>query len=365
MNALNLSLSFLLLVGTALLAGPTAPPAPRTPDLLAEALPILQANYPDFKNLPVKEGDHLSDLIARSDGKISLAAPGTNSAPSPILTASLPDNILYWRLATFTPEKSWTDLAGQLQQASPSAQGVILDLRSNLAPDDYRGASQVLGFFAPGDATLSKYGDNASIVASANHPFRLPLVVLTNRETSGAAEVLAACLKADGALVVGSATAGKMAVFEEQKLSSGQILRYVVSPVVPPDSLTASRQRLTAPAWGQPVIPDIAVTVNDDAEKDALVLIKENHISDVIQEDAERHRMSEAALVQGQDPEWDDYLASLAKNASGHLLLSLPPIHDVALIDALDSLKAIRLAQRPTPLPAPADASAQASLSNE
>ena len=85
------------------------------------------------------------------------------------------------------------------------------------------------------------------------------------------------------------------------------------------------------------------MTVHDHDEKAALILIKDNQILDVIQESAERHRMTEAALVQGQDPEWDDYLASLEQRP---VLLSLPVIHDVVLISALDSLKAIRLSAK-------------------
>ncbi len=80
----------------------------------------------------------------------------------------------------------------------------------------------------------------------------------------------------------------------------------------------------------------------------------------MIQESAERHRLSEATLVQGQDPEWDAYLASFEKKP---FLLSLPAIHDVVLISALDSLKAIRLSQRRTTSPSAGEASPQASAS--
>ena len=88
--------------------------------------------------------------------------------------------------------------------------------------------------------------------------------------------------------------------------------------------------------------------------------IKDNQISDVIQESAQRHRMSEASLVQGQDPEWDDYLASLEQKP---VLLSLPVIHDVVLVSALDSLKAIRLSERTLPAQATANSSTPTSSS--
>ena len=317
----------------------------------------MQAKYPDFKELQYKEGDHLSDLTARSGGKISINAPETMTSTAPALsvTVTLPDNILYWRLASFTPEKSWLDTGTQLQQVAPSTAGVILDLRSNIAPDDYRGATQMLGFFAPHDFTLFRSSDTDSEYHDGGNPVRLeggqysfhcPIVVLTNNQTTGAAEALAACLKADGALVIGRATAGKMGVFEEQKLSSGQVLRYFVSPVGSKVDPTAVFQISQHPLpWNQPVTPDIDVAVNDRTEKGALMLIRDNHILDVIQESAERHRMNEAALVQGQDPEWDDYLASLEKKSDDHYM-TLPPIHDAVLIRALDSIKAILVSQR-------------------
>jgi hypothetical protein len=368
MNILKLtSLSLLLLTGPVLLAEPPAVSPPNATDPLAEALPILQTKYADFKALQFKEGDHLSDLIARSGGKISLSAPetATSAIPSPSVPVALPDNILYWRLATFTPEKSWLDTGRQLQQVAPSTVGVILDLRSTIAPDDYRGASWVLSLFTSGDPTLIKYQEDSSgcigLGIESRYRFHCPIVVLTNNKTTGAAEALAACLQADGALVVGRATAGKMGVFDEQKLSSGQILRYFVSPVGSEEDPQAVFKIPQHPLpWDQPVTPDISLTVDDRAEKGALTLIKDNHILDVIQESAQRHRMNEASLVRGQDPEWDDYLASLERKP---VLLSLPIIHDVVLIRALDSLKAIRLSQSPLPAQARADATPQASAS--
>jgi len=70
--------------------------------------------------------------------------------------------------------------------------------------------------------------------------------------------------------------------------------------------------------------------------------------------------LSEATLVQGQDPEWDDYLSSLEQKP---FLLSLPVIHDPVLITALDSLKAIQLSQRTPPAQVQADASPPATSS--
>jgi hypothetical protein len=344
------------LTGPVVRANPVAilPVSPVDP--VRESLAVLQGSYVDFAALHYQKGDQLIDLIARSNGKIRLDPPEILQR-IPIITAALPDGIIYWRMVSFTPKKNWDDLADNLRWMIDyqHAVGAILDLRSNTAPDDYAGAAQVAAFFN-GDCTLNKYfpqqGDGVfHMPFFSDRQVQGPIIVLTNNQTSGAAEALAACLKADGAIVIGSTTAGKAAFFEEHELSSGQILRFVPAQTTLADG---------TPLLGHPVVPDIALTVDDHSEKAALVLIRDNHISDVIQESAERHRMNEAALVAGEDPEWDDYLASLERKP---VLLSLPVIYDTALIRALDSLKAIRLSQKPFPAQATASASTPATSS--
>jgi hypothetical protein len=61
----------------------------------------------------------------------------------------------------------------------------------------------------------------------------------------------------------------------------------------------------------------------------------------VIHEYAPRQRMSEAALVAGQDPEQDAFIAS-HEEATRPVA---PATRDVALLEAMDSLKAIRVLQ--------------------
>ncbi len=334
-------LNLLVATGTVLATDQPVAPAPNALDPLQEAVPILQASYVDFAGLHYQKGDALTDLLSRSNGKIALEPPQI-TPPVPIITATLPYGVAYWRMESFTPKKDWSDLASDLQTMIDFSHvyGAILDLRSNTTPEDFAGAAQVLGFFAPGDTSFIKYlpkkdGEMQTPMRIPGRVFHGPLVVLTNEQTSGAAEALAASLKADGALLVGGPTAGSSSFFEAETLSSSRILRFAVAPPA-------------TDAPGQPIKPDIVVNEDEHTEKAALVLIRENHISDVIQESAARHRLSEAALVQGQDPEWDDYLSSLEQKP---VLLSLPVIHDAVLISALDSLKAIRLSQRSVPAP--------------
>jgi hypothetical protein len=184
MKIIKLTLLGLVLgIGPTLYADPSGAPSVSSADPITEALPILQAKFPDFKSLNYKTGDHLSDLIARSNGEISLTPPA-DSPSSAIITANLPGDILYWRLATFTPAKSWADLETQLSQSSPTSAGIILDLRSNSAPDDYAGAAQVMALLDPANHVLAQFqAVNLPPAPALRH---LPIVLLVNGQTTGA-----------------------------------------------------------------------------------------------------------------------------------------------------------------------------------
>ena len=341
-------------------ASPVAPPVPPTPPVahtapaeiskvsLSEVLPILQAHYVDFAELNYKPGDTLEVLLRRSQGAISLQpAAASPSSPAPILTTLLPGGMIYCRLASFRPATTWSDFAAQWQTwINSGAQGIILDLRSTATPDDFDGAAQFAGFFVPAGAPLFSVRDarpsiHAFVSASPAPHLNLggqPITILINGRTSGAAEALATCLKANGALTIGRWTSGDGAQFEDHPLSTGLTLRYVAGEVTMADGV---------PLWRHSVSPDIGLLIDPAREEATLALIAQGKILDVIRESARSHRLSEASLVQGEDPAVDAYLVSPDKQ---------PPVsQDSSLVTALDSLKAIRLSQRTTGASSTAD----------
>jgi hypothetical protein len=325
------------LVLTLLLAGlqfasaePTSSVSSDKPELIA----LLRANYVDYAKIP-RKNDDLQSLIAQSKGGLSVAKASPTTAR--MFSEVLPGNVVYFRVGSFTPATSWQDLAAQANQDKGHSPGLVVDLRNNTTPDDFSGAVQVANFMSEGQSGLvvrdgaAKTGSPAT-ASLQGHP---TIVVLTNRETRGAAEALAACLKAHGALVMGEATEGRAAIFKEVPLASGTVLRYASAHVYLADGTDL---------WDKPVVPDVTTSATEQDENNALALIDQKEVTEVIGEVGSRHRMSEAALVRGQDPEQDEFIASREKNTTAESS-PLPAVRDLALVEAIDSLKAISVLQ--------------------
>ena len=165
--------------------------------------------------------------------------------------------------------------------------GVILDLRG--ADGTAEGEiPAVAAKFAPAGEILysmnDRQGNEIASVKSAESPkASLPLMVLVDEETSGAAELLAAVLGGGvkGAMVIGRETAGDPMIREPKKLSTG---RY---------ALLATRQLKTADgatySGANGVSPDVVITDSalDETvyEPDAPVLRKGKTMTDEEKED--------------------------------------------------------------------------------
>ena len=165
--------------------------------------------------------------------------------------------------------------------------GVILDLRG--ADGTAEGEiPAVAAKFAPAGEILysmnDRQGNEIASVKSAESPkASLPLMVLVDEETSGAAELLAAVLGGGvkGAMVIGRETSGDPMIREPKKLSTG---RY---------ALLATRQLKTADgatySGANGVSPDVVITDSalDETvyEPDAPVLRKGKTMTDEEKED--------------------------------------------------------------------------------
>jgi peptidase S41-like protein len=151
----------------------------------------------------------------------------------------IPPFIGYIRFNRFdakAPEALWQVI--DEMESKDHISGLILDLRF-VKSEDYAVAGKIASLFLPADIEIFRWekspkGEDASIKTMAiKDRVTLPLTVLVNQETEGAAEVLAAALKEQGkVVVVGRApSAGRVYRTADQKLTDGHILRFATEKV--------------------------------------------------------------------------------------------------------------------------------------
>lgn len=136
--------------------------------------------------------------------------------------------------------------------------GVALDLRYT-GGDDYAAAATAADLFVKKEKPLLNWGNGMVRSKEKTNAIGLPVAVLVNRQTAGAAEALAAAMRETGAgLILGRKTAGQAMVAQEFPLKNGDRLRIATAPIQLGDGSDLSEQGLK---------PDIAVEVSPEDER--------------------------------------------------------------------------------------------------
>jgi C-terminal processing protease CtpA/Prc len=197
---------------------------------------------------------------------------------------------------------------------------------------------------------LLDYGDGLKKSTAKTNAFSLPLAVLVNRQTTGAAEAFAGVLRqASIGLLIGTNTAGKATMGKEFALKNGQRLWIATS-------LLKLGNGQTFPATG--LQPDIHVEVNPEDEKayfeDAYQILPRggalsnsptNQANLSVTNRLPHHRTTEAELVRmHRDGELPDPDAVPARGRDNEA----PPhvVYDPALARAIDLLKGLSVVQQ-------------------
>jgi hypothetical protein len=234
------------------------------------------AAAPDFKevfdlvrtHLPgVTETDlnraAVEGLIERLGGRVQLISPeaaGADTHTPVFAEARVLENDVAWFRVARVAEGMAQELADRLANWSASNRlaGVVLDLRF-AGGDDYAAAAAVADLFLTEEKPLLHWGKDSARSTRKFSALRLPVTVLVNRETRGAAEALAALLRDTGAgLLLGGPTAGRARAWEEFPLRSGQRLRIAAAPVKLGDG---------TPLPDEGLKPDIEVDVPPQQER--------------------------------------------------------------------------------------------------
>ena len=161
-------------------------------------------------------------------------------------------------------------LRAALGSSGQEITGVILDLRGNPGGLLVE-AVDVAGAFLNGGLVVEfhRSGQSPEVFnALGNGDSRTPLVVIVDRGTASAAEVVAAALQdRNRAIIVGEKTFGKATVQNSESLSNGAEIELTVGYYITP-----SGKKLE----GQGIEPDIEVSANEEkfvAEQRALQVL--------------------------------------------------------------------------------------------
>ncbi len=232
--------------------------------------------------------------------------------------------------------------------ATNKLKGLVLDLRF-AGGDDYAAAAQAAEMFFAKEQPLIDWGEGVRRSKQKDNAVKLPVTVLVNHQTTGAAEALAGILReGDIGLLIGTNTAGEAHVGKEFTLKTGQRLRIATTPVQVGGGVALGAGGLK---------PDIHVDVRADDEKayfdDAYKILPKagvagsgssTNMASLTITNRPRRRINEAELVrllrEGQNP---DDLTNTAPRETGP---APPVVNDPALARAIDLLKGLAVVRQ-------------------
>jgi hypothetical protein len=306
---------------------------------LKELITILRENYVAPDKL-----DDAAIARATAQGILDRFAPGIllplgtesdENAESPFRSEILDGRVGYIRLGALS-DAHLGELDSTLKLFKErTLPAVVLDLRPTPAGSHFELAARVCERFCPKGRVLftvrRPHAQQELILTSKLDPvFKGVLVTLTDADTAGAAEVIAAVLRTQAkALVIGQQTRGEAVEYSDVPLPSGRKVRVAVAEVALPENV------LVYPGG---VHPDVAVEVSQEDTTNVLKAELEGGVGPLIAE-TERPRMNEASLVAGTNPELEAFRAAQANRAK-----KIPStLRDAVLQRALDAITTITL----------------------
>ncbi|MEY2828068.1 MAG: hypothetical protein RLZZ183_1187 [Actinomycetota bacterium] len=207
--------------------------------------------------------------VKRNDELLSFNIKRIDLKTNPVEAKILNDGVISIAISEFN-RGSARALRAALGTSGQEITGVILDLRGNPGGLLVE-AVDVAGAFLNGGLVVEfhRSGQSPEVFnALGNGDSRTPLVVIVDRGTASAAEVVAAALQdRNRAIIVGEKTFGKATVQNSESLSNGAEIELTVGYYITP-----SGKKLE----GQGVEPDIEVSANEEkfvAEQRALQVL--------------------------------------------------------------------------------------------
>ena len=324
----------------------------QTPDF-KEVYDLLRTNLAGVDEKTLNQAA-VQGLLSQLEGRAVLVGaepPRPGATNGPLVTSSIYDkNYGYLRINRFgqDADRQFRSEYGNL--ATNRLKGLVIDLRYT-SGDNYGAAVAIADMFLPNEQPLLDWGDGMRNSSPKSNPINIPVALLVNRRTSGAAEALAGVMREyEIGLVLGSKTAGQASIAKEFELSNGQRIRVGTTPVKLAKGKFLSASGLT---------PDIAVEVSSEDElayyEDAFrELVRSNRLAGVSTSftneaglsltNRPRRRLNEAELVRMQREGESIEFSTSGTRRDG---ASAPPtVQDPVLSRALDLLKGLAVVQQ-------------------
>ena len=322
-----------------------------------EVFNLLKANLAGVTTQQLDEAA-VRGLIDQLAGKVSVVgeAPGAadgTATNAPIWASVFERQYGYVRVNRLVPEVGKEfQIACERLLATNTLKGLILDLRF-AGGRDYAAAVALADRFFAGEQPLVDWGEGWRKSTAKTNAITLPVAVLVNRKTTGAAEALAGILRyREIGLLIGTNTAGQASVSKEFLLKTGQRLRLAVAPLKVADGKELPFSGIKADIQVD-VSPDDELAWYEDAYKELprqtrlAASVTTNETAAASTNRAPRRRLNEADLVrmnrEGQLPDRDIPLT----NATARTPETSPSVvNDPTLARALDLLKGLAVVQQ-------------------
>ncbi len=256
-----------------------------------EIFELIQKRLPNISEQDLQHAA-LQGILTEFQSQIELESKVSEDSTKPSIAKSeiLADQIAYVRLHIVSAGLSKI-LREEIEtlRIEKGANGIVLDLRYAYG-SDYAEVLRLAGIFLDQNLELINWGDGNQKAITQDPTIKLPMVVLINESTKGAAEALAGAFKfAKTGAVIGRPTPGQTQFRESIPLSSGHFLSIATKNISLADG---------TPLTGVGVDPDIFVDVSPAAQAahfdDPFGKLKENESSNQIE------RLNEAALMRRQ-----------------------------------------------------------------
>jgi hypothetical protein len=305
---------------------------------LQAAMTLLKNNFtnPESINETQLNRATLQGLIIRlGPGLMLLPDKASASAepPAPFYGELLEGHIGYLRLGSLKAA-NLAAMDNKLAEFGKKIDALIVDLRASTTTSDFGIASDFAKRFCPKGKTLftlhKASKQDRAFTSDRDPAYQGLIIVLTDAETSGGAEIIAAALRFyDKALLIGQATAGRAVEYSDLPLPSGKLLRVAAS-----EALSADGHSL----YPAGVKPDLPVEMSMVDKRSVFQLSMEKGLGPFIYE-AERPHMNEAALIAGTNPELES-----AEQRRGRMQDRSP--RDAVLQRALDLVTSLEIYQK-------------------